>query len=371
MLRVVITGGGSGGHVYPALTVMRMLRERRQEGLECVYIGSESSFEKPLREEADRQYTVMTGKLRRYVSWKYLIDPFRVVFGIIQSLVILLKEMPDVVFSKGGYVAIPVTIAAWIYRIPILTHEVDAMPGIANRVIGKFSDKVAVSFKHTGQFFLKRKLIFSGQPVRGSILGGDAQKAREVFGLTETDPVVLVLGGSQGSPLINEKITKVLDEVLEFAQIIHQTGESHFEEVKRLAAERSGVKAGRRGYCVFPFLDDEHLRLAFSVADLVVSRAGGTIFEIAANRKVSILIPSDALANDHQRMNAFAVAKEGAAVVLEENNLTEQILWKKIQALLADEAIRTRVRERIGKFYIPNSAEILADAVLDLAENKE
>lgn len=370
MLRVVITGGGTGGHVYPALAVMRRLRELRPEGLECVYIGSGSPYEEPLRKEADRQHVVMTGKLRRYFSWRNFSDPFRVFWGIVESLVILLKEMPDAVFSKGGYVALPVAIAAWVYRIPILTHEVDAMPGMANRIIGKFSDKVAISYESAGQFFLARKLIFSGNPVRKSILGGDPQEARQMFGLLEDKPVVLVLGGSQGSQMINERMSKVLDEVLAFAQIIHQTGKEHYDEMKHLAAETSGIKTGRHGYYAFPFLDDKQLRAAYAVADVVVSRAGGTIFELAAHRKVCILIPSDMLANEHQRMNAFAVAKEGAAVVLEENNLTEQILWHKIKFLLDDEAVRSRVKERIEKFYKPDAADTIATAILELAEHK-
>lgn len=371
MLRVIVTGGGTGGHIYPSLAVMRSIRARTADPLEIIYIGSGLEMEQDIVKEADRSYVIATGKYCRYFSFSNIIAPFRAFFGVIQSLRILFKELPNVVFSKGGYVAFPVVLAAWMYRIPILTHETDAIPGTANRIMGRFCDKVAISYRHSAQYFITKKIISTGIPVRETLIGGDPRKAREYFHLTESLPTIVVLGGSQGSRMINEKFSFVLDDVLKFAQVIHQTGKNNFEEAKQQAETDSGIKAGSGRYYVTPFLDEGEMRLALSVADLVISRAGGTaITELAANRKISILIPLESSANDHQRMNAYAVAEEGAAMVLEESNLSEHIFLEKIKHLLNDENVRARIRERIGKFYNPKAAEMIADEVLSLASKK-
>ncbi len=372
MLRIVVTGGGTGGHIYPALAVMRSLRARAADPLEIIYVGSGSEMEQDIVKEADRSYVVSTGKYRRYFSVANFFDPFRVVWGAFQCLGILFKELPNAIFSKGGYVAFPVVLAAWVYRIPILTHETDAMPGSANRVIGRFCNKVAISYRHAAQYFIQSKIIPTGIPVRETLINGDPQEARDYFHLTESLPTILVLGGSQGSRAINEKFSLVLDDVLEFAQVIHQTGRGNFEEAKNLSASRAGVKAGSGRYRIFPFLDEGEMRLALAVADLVISRAGGTtISELAANRKVSILIPLETSANDHQRMNAYAAAEEGAAMVLEEPNLSEHIFLEKIKHILNDEGVRERIRERVGRFYNPQAAQMIADEVLLLAARKK
>ena len=372
MLRVAITGGSTGGHIYPAVAVMRSLRARTGNQIELVYIGSGSEMEKDIVKEADRSYVISTGKYRRYFSISNFLAPFGVFAGIVQSLRILYTEMPNAVFSKGGYVAFPLVLAAWLYRIPILTHETDAVPGITNRLVGKFCTKVAVSFRHAVQYFDYRDVIPSGIPIRETLLNGDIDEARAYFHLTESMPTVLVLGGSQGSRAMNEKFAFVVDDVLEFAQVIQQTGRNNFDEMKHLSAEKGGIKGGSGRYRLVPFLDEGEMRLALAVADLVISRAGGTaIAELAANRKVSILIPLESSANDHQRMNAFAVAEEGAAMVLEEPNLTEHVFLQKIKHLLTDEAVRSGVRERIARFYNPEAAEIIAGEVLSMATKEK
>lgn len=372
MLRIVVTGGGTGGHIYPAVAVMRSLRARTADPLELIYIGSGSSMEQDIAKEADRSYVVLTGKYRRYFSLSNFFAPFGVFVGVIQSLRILFKELPDAVFSKGGYVAFPVVLAGWLYRVPILTHETDATPGASNRLIGKFCDKIAISYRHAAQFFDSKKIIPTGIPVRETLLAGDPKEGRAYFHLTESMPTILVLGGSQGSRAINTKFASVVDDLLEFAQVIHQTGRANFEEVKNLSAQKAGIKAGSGRYHIFPFLDEGEMRLALASADLVISRAGGTaIAELAANRKISILIPLESSANDHQRMNAYAVAEEGGAMVLEESNLMEHIFLEKIKHILNDEGVRDRIRERIGRFYNPQAAETIADEVLLLATRKK
>lgn len=371
MLRIAITGGGTGGHIYPALAVMRSIRARASENPEIIYIGSGSDLERDIVKEADRSYIVFSGKYRRYFSFQNILAPFFVCIGVVQCLRILFKELPDAVFSKGGFVAFPVVLAAWMYRIPILTHETDAIPGTANRIMARFCDKVAISYRRAGEFFIRRTVVPTGIPVRETLIGGDPVEARRYFHLTESLPTVLVLGGSQGSQSINQTFSRVVDDVLEFAQVIHQTGKDHFEGIKTMVAKMAGVKAGAGRYHIFPFLDEGEMHLALGVADLVISRAGGTaIAELAANKKVAILIPLESSANDHQRMNAYSVAEIGGAMVLEEPNLSEHVFLEKIRYLLTDEGVRGRVRERIVQFYNPKAAEIIADEVLALAMQK-
>lgn len=371
MLRIFVTGGGTGGHIYPAVAVMREIRAQTGNQAELIYIGSGSEMEQDIVKEADRSYVISTGKYRRYFALSNFFAPFGVLAGVVQSLRILYKELPNAVFSKGGYVAFPLVFAAWIYRIPILTHETDAVPGTANRLIGKFCNKVAISFQHAVQYFDPRSIIPVGIPVRETLVNGDPNEARAYFHLTESMPTVLVLGGSQGSRIINEKFASVVDDILEFAQVIHQTGRKNFDEMKHLSAERGGIKGDSGRYHLFPFLDEGEMRLALAVADLVISRAGGTaIAELAANRKVSILIPIESSANDHQRMNAYAVAEEGAAMVLEESNLMEHVFLQKIKHILTEESIRSGVSQRIARFYNPQAAEIIAKEVLLLATRK-
>jgi len=367
MKRILITGGGSGGHVYPSIAVLEELRKRDEGKVRYVYIGAGTEIEDVIRQKVDRHYTITTGKFRRYFSFKNFTDVFRVPVGFFQSLYHLLRELPDVVFSKGGYVAFPVVVAAWLYRIPIVTHESDAIPGAANRFLGKFSTRIALGYESASSYFFGRKLRITGNPVPESALEGDAQKARKYFKLTESRPTILVVGGSQGSKLINENISKFLDEILAFSQIIHQTGKKNYDETAKLAAQNAGIKAGRRGYHIDAYLNEEETKMAYAVADLVIARAGATtVAEIAANEKVAIFIPLANSANDHQRMNAYEIAETGGAIVLEEANLSEHVLMGKLKKALFDEELRKKMKDAIKEFYYPNAAEDIAEEVLSV-----
>ncbi|MDO8529466.1 MAG: UDP-N-acetylglucosamine--N-acetylmuramyl-(pentapeptide) pyrophosphoryl-undecaprenol N-acetylglucosamine transferase [bacterium] len=271
-------------------------------------------------------------------------------------------------FSKGGYVSVPVVIAAWVYRIPILIHESDAVPGTANKILGKFCNRVAVSYPSTLDYFEASKTAVLGIPVRNGINQGSREEAGKTFDFTESKPTVLVLGGSQGSGVINEAVIRILPELIKRAQVIHQTGENNFKEVVHLAGEQ-GIKAGREGYYAVGFLDFEMLKQAFAIADLVISRAGANfIAEIAANGKPSILIPLDNSAQDHQRMNAYEIAKFGGALVLEEANLGENIFMEKIEKILFNEELKKNMSEKIRAFYHPKAAENIAQGLIELGE---
>ncbi len=373
MIHVVLTGGGTGGHTFPLLAVSRKLRQMHGRAeVRLNYIGPKSPMMKKEKEIFQKEdipaHFVSAGKMRRYLAVKNFTDPFVTIWGILQSLVLLLRLMPDVVFAKGGYGALPVVIAAWLYRIPILIHESDAVPGIANRIMGKLSRRIALAYPRAREYFVQSKTALVGIPVREEVLRGDRRRARQKFRLRSDLPTVLFLGGSQGAQALNRAVISALKELTVRVQVIHQTGEANYKWVKAAAA-REGFKTGRDKYCAVDFLDDEGMADALAVADVVVSRAGaGAIAEIAAYRKALILVPLDLSANDHQRMNAYELAKVGGALVLEEANLGHGMLTSKIFKILDDAQLRTSMEKKIAVFYHPDAAETIARGLLELTQ---
>lgn len=368
-MRIVLTGGGTGGHFFPLAAVAKKLKEKLGDETKFLYLGSSGKLEKEIMERENIPVKhVLSGKMRRYFSWRNFIDIFKIPVGVVQSLWILLKFMPDAVFSKGGHASVPVVLAAWLYRIPILSHESDAMPGISNRILGKFSSHIAISYPSAQKYFLESKVMLTGNPIREEIAQGDPMTAREYFKLIESKPTILVIGGSQGARSINRAVIKILPEILHRAQIIHQTGEKNFDETERSAAEM-GIKAGREGYRPTPFLQIDELKNALATADLIISRAGAnSIANIAAAGKPSILIPLPTAANSHQQMNAYEVARIGGALVLEENNLGETMLLKETIRLLDDEKLRKEMAQKIRAFYHPEAADKIAEGIIELAK---
>jgi UDP-N-acetylglucosamine--N-acetylmuramyl-(pentapeptide) pyrophosphoryl-undecaprenol N-acetylglucosamine transferase len=248
-----------------------------------------------------------------------------------------------------------------------MIHESDSAPGIANRFLAKFANRIAVAYPSAEGFFPIKKTALVGNPIRFQILEGDATIMREKLRFTQTKKVILILGGSQGSQTINMAIVKILPQLLHHFQIIHQTGQEHLEEILQEAAFL-GIKSGHEGYFAIPFLNANDLRDAFALSDLVISRAGATfITEIAANEKPAILIPISESANDHQRMNAYALAHIGAAIVLEESNLGEHILMEKIEGIMNNQNLRQSMIEKIKTFYHPNAADIIANSIIEIA----
>lgn len=367
---IILTGGGTGGHIFPLVAVAREIQEKLRDEAEFLFIGPAGKLEKEAMEkEGIASKIILCGKMRRYFSLKNIPDAFRTPIGIIQSLWLMLKFMPDAVFAKGGYASFPVVIAAWLYRIPVLIHESDAIPGSSNRVMASFANRIAYSYPTAEEYFPKMKLFLTGNPIRQEILGGSMEIARNKFNLAESMPTILVIGGSQGCQAINEAIIRVLPQLLHRAQVIHQTGDENFDSVVRGAAT-VGVKAGHGGYQVFPFLSAEDLGSALAASDLVITRAGANaISEIAAYGKPLIIIPLTNSANNHQQMNAYAIAKIGGAIVLEESNLGEHILLEKIDILLHDKGLARDMGEKARVFYHPDAAERIAEGVINLIEN--
>lgn len=367
-MRIILTGGGTGGHLTPLVAVAEKLKAKLGPEANILYVGSGAKMEKDIMaENGIRAKFVVSGKMRRYFSIQNFFDLFKIPVGFLQSLWILLRFMPDVIFSKGGYVAVPIVLAAWIYRIPIMIHESDSAPGVANQFLSKFANRIAVAYPASEEYFPKEKTALVGNPIRFQVTEGDAHILRQELGFTESRKTILVLGGSQGSKVINDAIIKILPHLLQHFQIIHQTGIDNLESVKSEAAFM-GVKAGHDGYAPFGFMNANKLRDSFALADLVISRAGATfITEIAANGKAAILIPLESSANDHQRMNAYALAHIGAADVLEEGNLGEHILIENIEKIMNDDALQQNMIKEIKTFYHPQAADVIANGIIELA----
>ena len=365
--RIVLTGGGSGGHVMPLIAVTESLRAKLGDRIDFLYIGSKGKIEQDAMSESHVPAKfIATGKMRRYFALQNFVDFFKVPIGFVQALWYLLRYMPDVVFSKGGNVSVPVVIAAWLYRIPIMTQDSDAVPGMATRVIGKLADRVAVAYPSAMDYFSAGHAALIGNPVRKDILTGDRTEALKCFGLSGDTFTVLVLGGSLGARIIDKAIVKILPKLLTHAQVIHQTGEAHYDETVQ-SAKDLGVVANANGYIPKAFMDINEMKQALVVADLVVSRAGANaIAEIAAMGKPAILIPLAVAANDEQRMNAYEIARVGGAVVLEEGNLGENMFLGKITGLLQDAPLRAHMAQSITVFYHPDAADTIADELIRL-----
>lgn len=367
MIRIVLTGGGTGGHIFPLIAVVDKLRKKSDE-IDFLYMGSKGGLEiKVMEENGIPMKHIMSGKLRRYFSASNFLDFLKLPIGIIQSLWYLLWYMPDAVFSKGGYVSVPVALAAWMYSIPILTHESDSIPGLANRIIGAVSDRIAISYPRTRRYFSESKIILTGNPVREDINKGDKNVFFKKLNLTESKPVILILGGSQGAQNINVAITSILGDLVKIVQIIHQTGETKYKETIKMA-RMAGIKEDRDGYYPFPFIEPGEMKNALAAADIVISRAGAnSISEIAANGKPAILIPLPSSANNHQGMNAYSLAEKSGAIVLEESNIGRSMLIHKIESILNDKNLKDRLTKNISEFYHEDAADKIADGIIDLA----
>jgi UDP-N-acetylglucosamine--N-acetylmuramyl-(pentapeptide) pyrophosphoryl-undecaprenol N-acetylglucosamine transferase len=326
MKRIVLTGGGTAGHVTPNIALIPRLKEL---GFDIHYIGSYKGIEKELIRPFDITYHgISSGKLRRYFSLQNFTDPFRVLKGFIEARRIIKKLKPNILFSKGGFVTVPVVVAAKAYKVPVITHESDMTPGLANKLAFPSATKICCNFPETLKLLPKNKGVLTGSPLRKELLEGDKNVALEMCGFSEQKPVILILGGSLGSVAINTAIRRLLPEILELYQIIHLCGKD------KLDSSLTGLK----GYAQFEYLQREY-KDVIALADLVISRAGAnTICELLAIYKPNLLIPLSLKASrGDQILNAKSFEKQGFSMVLEEENLTEESLGKAIESLYSNQ----------------------------------
>ena len=370
-MRIAFTGGGTGGHLTPIIAVAREIRRiteaERLFNVELVYFGPEPIAPSAMADEEITFIRITAGKFRRYVSLLNFTDLFKTVAGIFEAFWKLFRTMPDVMFSKGGYGSFPTLIAARIYRIPVMIHESDAVSGTANRMAGRWATRIAISFPSAAKYFPPKRTALTGTPIRSRILGGTPDAAREALGVFSERPVLFIMGGSQGARAVNEATTNVLKELLRSFEVIHQVGEKNFQDVALETKALLGEDPGVHYYHPVAFLDEEHMRGAYLLADLIISRAGSTsLFEIAAGGKPSIIIPITNSARDHQRENAYAYGGHGAAIVIEEDNLTPHVLLNEITKLMSSPERRKKMSQAAQSFSRLEAAEVIAREIIAL-----
>lgn len=324
MKHILFTGGGSSGHVTPNLALIPSLQ---QQGFAISYIGEKDSIEQGIIEgEKIDFYPIQAGKLRRYFSLKNFTDIFRILTGTFQAFSHLGRLRPQVVFSKGGFVSCPVVWAAWLRRIPIIIHESDMTPGLANRLAAPFAKRICLTFPESGKHFKSSKSLMSGLPIRDFITTGDKTKGREICGFEEQKPVLMIMGGSLGATAINSCIRESLEDLSKNFQIIHICGKGKLDP----------ALVGKKGYQQFEYVDKELPHL-FALADYMISRAGATsIFEIKLLKKPNLLIPlSKEASRGDQILNANSFQEQGFSMVLQEAQLNTESLGKALTALQA------------------------------------
>lgn len=370
MIKILFTGGGTAGHIFPIIAVVRELRKMGSDA-QFFYAGPKDDFgEIILSQESIKIKWILAGKIRRYLGWKSILQNivdvlFKIPLGFIQTFFYVFTLAPDLIFSKGGYGSLATVMAGQILQVPIILHESDVAPGLANRFMSKFTSQIFVAFPVAQtEYFSEKKMIAVGNPMRTELLNGNTDKAKEYFDLTGEKPIILVLGGSRGAQAVNDLLLAILPQLLIDFEIIHQTGSKNLEQLKAEAKVVIDNELARR-YHPIGFLKEVELRDAFKVCDLVVSRAGGgSIFEIAGCQKPSILIPLSSSAQDHQLKNAYAYAQNKAAVVLEEANLTPRFFLEKIKYLFANPDELQKMSQRAKEFSRPESAKIIAGYII-------
>ena len=371
-MKIVFTGGGTGGHFYPIIAIAqkvnKIINDEKILGVKLYYI-SDSPYDKELLFENNLLYEeILTGKMRTYFSFKNFSDIFKTFFGTINAIYKLFSIYPDVVFGKGGYASFPTVFAARILGIPVIIHESDSAPGRVNRWAGRFAKKVAVSFIQAGAYFSIKKVAWTGQPIRSEIVNkSQKREALDYFKLETDVPTILILGGSQGAELINNTILDALPRLVENYQIIHQTGVRNFSMVSGRGSVVLMDNKYKSRYVCLDFLNSLSMKMAAGAADLIVSRPGSMLFVIAAWNIPSILIPITNTNDDHQKKNAFNYARAGACSVIEEVNMTSNILSSEIERITNDKDVYESMVEGAKNFNKPDAALKIARALIETA----
>ena len=348
--KIVLTGGGTAGHVTPNIALLPALKEA---GYEIYYIGSKDGIEKKLIADYDiPYYGVSSGKLRRYLDIKNLTDPSKVINGYFEARVALRKIKPDIVFSKGGYVSVPIVAAAQRLRIPTIIHESDITPGLANKICMPLAKAICCNFPETMEYVPKDKGVLTGTPIRAELSNGSKDAGLSLCGFSNDKPVLMIIGGSQGSRAVNACVRESLDMLLEKFQVVHLCGKGNLDESLN----------NKSGYKQFEYIKDE-LKDIFAAADIVISRAGANaICEILSIRKPNLLIPLPTSGSrGDQLLNAKSFEAQGYSMVLREEDMTKESLVEAVNKLY----------DNRDEFIKAMNASSLADpikAIMDLIE---
>ncbi len=355
MKTIILTGGGTAGHVTPNLALLPRLKE---EGYEIRYIGSYNGIERKLIEGAGIPYDgISSGKLRRYFDLKNFSDPLRVIKGYFEACKLIKKHKPDVVFSKGGFVAVPVVLAAKRYKVPTIIHESDMTPGLANKLCIPSAKKICCNFPETLKYLPADKAVLTGSPIREELLSGDRLAGLQYTHLSAAKPVILVIGGSLGSVKVNQAVRSILPKLLEKFQVVHICGKGHIDE----------SLIGISGYVQYEYID-KPLKHLFAAANIIVSRAGAnSICEILALRKPNVLIPLSAAASrGDQILNANSFAKQGFSTVLEEETVNDSSLY---EAIVTTYDNRRQFVEAMEKSTLNNAIDTVIGLINEYSED--
>ncbi len=353
---VVFTGGGTGGHVFPGIAVIEKLKAL-EPSLEVVWIGSNSALERDIVGRFGIRYlTIPSGKLRRYLSLRNFLDLFKILGGIIKSFALLLRLKPPIVFSKGGFVSVPPVVAAGLLGIPVFTHESDFDPGLATKINARFAERVFVAYEESKKFYPAAKqsaVRVSGNPVRREIFNGSAVRGRKLVGADHDGRLLLlVLGGSQGAQQVNDLVEAGLDGLLEDFFVVHQTGKAGF------------TRSDREGLYRTAFFTEEYPDV-LAAADLVVGRAGaGTLWELAAAGKPSILIPLASFSRGDQVRNAHQFKAQGAAFVLEGESVGSAELVERCRRLAHDRTVLVEMGRAAKQLFRVDADGYIADEIV-------
>lgn len=377
-MKIVLTGGGTGGHFYPLIAIAEALHDLVAEKQiltpRLYYIA-----DKPYDEEALFANDIIflkapAGKVRRYFSLENISDLFKTLWGVVECFFILLKVYPDVVISKGGYASVPTVLAASILRIPIIVHESDAKVGRANLLAAKKATRIAVAFESAILGFpekLRGKIANVGIPVRKELMQlPSREEGTAALSLDPSLPTVVIMGGSSGSLRLNETVLDALPSLVAFANVVHQTGKAHFDDVVKTGGVIAGAHKDR--YHPYPYLNIASIRAAAAAADVIIARAGtGSITEIALWGVPSILVPIPEPISHDQRTNAYTYARTGASEVLEETNMTPNVLASEARRIATDPATNARMRAAAKGFANPNAGRLIAEEALRIALSHE
>lgn len=370
----MMAGGGSGGHVYPLIAIAEALEIQAKaagQAVDIAFVGDGVLIEQSAHELGLPFYRVIAPKWRRYVSILNILDLFKIPFGIAQACIKVWYFMPDVMLVKGGYASFLPALAAKLMAIPLVVHESDSIPGKVNLWWGKMARRVFLSFEHARQYFRADRSEVIGNPIRTTITTPiDRDAALASFGFQEDKPIVLITGGSQGAAAINELIVTDIIEFVKKFYVIHQTGPANFEALKKQVEgiikeeEKTFGAELRRSYRYYASFSEKEMAYAYAAADVVVSRAGSALFEIAAVGKPAIIIPLTNAANDHQVTNAREFAQHGG-IMIEQDNLTPHIL---INEILVAYGNRVELGANIRAFARPEAAAKVAQELLAAAQ---
>ncbi len=374
-MKILLTGGGTGGHFYPLIAVAEAIRDLVKEKHllepELYYAAPEEYDKEALFVNNITFVKTSAGKLRRYFSFFSIIDFFKTGWGVITSMIRIFFLYPDVIFSKGGYASFPTLLAARFFRIPVVIHDSDSVPGRVSTWSGKFAMKVALSYPQAAKYFPQDKVAVTGNPIRKALLHKGTEGAHEFLKLEANTPVIFVIGGSQGAVAINDAILRALPQLVEKYQVLHQTGVANQLEVEQIASVVLKDSPFKTRYRPFGTLNELAMRMGFGAANLVISRAGSTIFEIAACGIPSILIPIPQTIVRDQTTNAFSYAKTGAAIVIEQNNLSPNLLVSEVRRILDNKELYDRMQLAAQAAGSGDAARVIADELLTIALSHE